>query len=219
MRRSTNTPAQGFRPSSWWTKTAKWFSIRMPARITAAPKPSWPTSSSCSPARLPRKSRKRADGSRLEQTHGRDRDPAAETDIDITARLAMAKLILAGKIKVALFFVPVVEGKGIGIELAPDDFRVPGIGRQVRQIDIVKQTGLDRFRQDVGEDRSGPSRGAGPVEFDFGFAIVRDGDPGPAMQDRLAHRGDRAGIVNVRAEIRAVVDPAQDPFCVRDQFE
>jgi hypothetical protein len=50
----------------------------------------------------------------------------------------MAKLILAGKIKVALFFVSVVEGKGIGIELAPDDLRRCGIGGQVREIYVVK---------------------------------------------------------------------------------
>jgi hypothetical protein len=39
------------------------------------------------------------------------------------------------------------------------------------------------------------------------------------MQDRFAHRGDRAGVMHVRAEIRAVVDTAQNPLRVGDDFE
>ena len=35
----------------------------------------------------------------------------------------MPQLVIAREIKIALFFVPVIEGQRIRIERAPDDFR------------------------------------------------------------------------------------------------
>ena len=58
-----------------------------------------------------------------------------------------------------------------------------------------------------------------PIESHAGFAIMRDRDSRPAVQDGFAHGGDGAGIINVRAEVRAVVDAAQDPFRVGHEME
>src|SRR3954447_24950263 len=46
-----------------------------------------------------------------------------------------------------------------------------------------------------------------------------DCDSRPAMEDGLAHGGDRSRIMDVRPEVRAVIYPAQDPFRVRNDFE
>lgn len=128
-------------------------------------------------------------------------------------------MVIAGEIEVALFFVSIVEGKGIWVELAPDDFRCLGVGRKVWQVHVVKQAGLDWSCEDVREDRRDPFRRARPIEFDFRFAVMGNRNPGPAMEHRFAHRGDCSRIMNIRAEIRAVINPAQDPVGVRNHLE
>jgi len=44
---------------------------------------------------------------------------------------------------------------------------------------------------------------------------MRKGDAGPAVQDGFAHGGEGARVIHIRAEIRAVIDAAQDPVRVR----
>src|SRR3954465_2727136 len=48
---------------------------------------------------------------------------------------------------------------------------------------------------------------------------MRNGNSGPAMQDALAHRGDRAGVMDVSPKIRAVIHPAQHPLRVRHDVQ
>src|ERR1700730_7360433 len=118
----------------------------------------------------------------------------------------MPELVVAGIIQAALFFVTVVEREWVWIERAPDDFRRVGARRKIWKVYIVEKTGLDWFRQEFGEDRSDPGRCAGPIVIHALLAIVRYGDPGPAMQHGFTHRGHGAGVVHGGAEIRAVSD-------------
>src|SRR4051794_31325653 len=104
---------------------------------------SWPILMRFSPAKTRHSWPRRAEQSSSEQPHRRHRDSSAETNIDITAGLAMAELILPRKIQIALFLVPIIEGQGIWIEIAPDDFRSFRVRRQVRQVYTVKKTRLD----------------------------------------------------------------------------
>lgn len=131
----------------------------------------------------------------------------------------MAQLIIARVIKVALFFVAIIEGQGIRIEGTPDNFGSPGIGRKVRQIHIIKKARLHRFCDDVGQDGSDPLGGASPMELYFRFAVMGHRDSGPAVQNRFAHRRNRAGIVNIGAEVGAVIDSAENPPGVRNHFQ
>ena len=48
---------------------------------------------------------------------------------------------------------------------------------------------------------------------------MRERDPGPAVQHRFAHRRDRAGVIDIRAEIAAVIDPAQHPIRIRHHMQ
>src|ERR1700745_836413 len=48
---------------------------------------------------------------------------------------------------------------------------------------------------------------------------MRKGDAGPAGPDGFADRRARARVVNISAEIRAVIDAAQHPIRVRHQME
>src|SRR5688572_23675784 len=136
-----------------------------------------------------------------EQSYRRHRDLPPETDVDVGARSSVPQLIVPREVEIALFFVAVVEGQGIGIERAPDDFRLVGSGRQHGEVYIIKEAGLDRLGYDVGEDGSDPASRPRPIVFHPRFAIMRDGNAGPTVQDRLAHGGYGARVMHVRAEI------------------
>src|SRR5436190_11358530 len=109
----------------------------------------------------------------------------------------MSQLVIAREIKIALFFVPVIEGERIRIERAPDDFRLFSVRRQIWEIDVVKKSRLDWPREQILKNRFYPFRSALPVERDSRFPIMRDRDPRPAVQHRFAHRRDRSGIMDV----------------------
>ncbi len=54
------------------------------------------------------------------------------------AKCAMPQLVIAGVIKAAFFFVPIVERQRVWVERAPDYFRIVGSGWKNRQIHIVE---------------------------------------------------------------------------------
>ena len=63
---------------------------------------------------------------------------AAEADVHTRAKCAMPQLVIAGVIKAAFFFVPIVERQRVWVERAPDYFRIVGSGWKNRQIHIVE---------------------------------------------------------------------------------
>jgi hypothetical protein len=48
---------------------------------------------------------------------------------------------------------------------------------------------------------------------------MRDRDSRPAVKERFANRRDRPRVINVGPKIRAVIDPAQNPFRFRNQMK
>ena len=57
-------------------------------------------------------------------------------------------MIIARVVEPAFFFVAVVQRQRAGIERTPDDFRAVGyFGREIGQIDVVEEAGLDRLRE------------------------------------------------------------------------
>jgi len=115
--------------------------------------------------------------------------------------------------------VPIIEGQGIWIEIAPDGFRRFRVRRQVRQVHTVKKARLDGPREEIFQDGVDPFCRALPIKRDTGFPVMLDCNSGPAMQDCFAHGRDRSRVMNIRAEIRTMIDPAKNPFRIRNYFE
>src|SRR5205085_12086354 len=78
------------------------------------------------------------------QPHGGHCDSSAEANVHVGARRSMTELIIAREIKIAFFLVPVIEGQGIRIERAPDDFRLRCVRRQVREGHKIREASLAR---------------------------------------------------------------------------
>src|SRR5664279_5997427 len=78
-----------------------------------------------------------------QQTNRCDSDAAAEADVHVSSRRAIAELVIAGVIEAGLFVVPIIEGQRLRIERTPDHGGFVGSGRKDRQIHVVEQSRLD----------------------------------------------------------------------------
>src|SRR5688572_11000099 len=97
-----------------------------------------------------------------EQSYRRNRDSSPETDVDVCARGSVPQLIVPGEVEIARFFVAIVQGQGIGIERAPDDFRSLAPCGQHGEVHIIEKARLDRPGDDPQKSRKG-TRAVGQV--------------------------------------------------------
>jgi hypothetical protein len=88
---------------------------------------------------------------------------------------------------------------------------------KVRQIHIVKEPWFNWPAQQNDEHPSDPIRRTLPIEFHPSLAIMRHRHARPAVQHRLPHRRHSSRVVDVGAEVPAVVNSAQYPIRVRNK--
>ena len=97
--------------------------------------------------------------------------PLAMTPPVVASNAKLAKAMPEPK-EAALFFVAIVKRQRVWIERTPDNFRVVHFGWKNRQVHIVEQAGLDRFRQYLPQDWRDPFHRTRPIIVDARFAIV-----------------------------------------------
>lgn len=88
---------------------------------------------------------------------------------------------------------------------------------QVRQVHIVKEPWFDWPAQQAGEHPPDPIRSTLPIEFHPSFAIVRHSHTRPAMQHTLPDGRHGSRVVDVGAQISAMIYAAQHPVRIRNK--
>src|SRR5687768_8860544 len=126
-------------------------------------------------------------------------------------------MIVAVVVPFAAFVVAITEWEWVRVEGTEDDFGVGPARLKMRKIYVIKKTGFDRSSEQFGQDPTDPAGGPLPIQLHPSFVIVRKRDAGPSVQNRFPHCGDRAGVINVSAEIATVINPAEHESGIRHQ--
>jgi hypothetical protein len=104
------------------------------------------------------------------------------------------------------------------IEWTVDDLWLRVRGTEMRKVDVVEKPSLYGAGKESREDAFDPAGSTPPINLHATFAILGKGDAGPSVEHRLTNRSDCPGIIDVGAEIPAVIDTAENPVRVRNNF-
>ena len=149
-----------------------------------------------------------------DQRHG---DPTAEANIDVASRPPDAATGSRPSRRTYRLRHD-SERQGRRVERAEDDFGIGLLGREVGEIDVPECARLPRVAPSGGAGGSSAHRtGPVPVDDPTPRHIMRQGDSGDAVDGGFANGRHGPGVMNVRAQVAAGVDPGQDPARPRSQ--
>ena len=154
----------------------------------------------------------------LKESNRSDCDIAPETNVYVRAWFATSRQVIA-IIRETIRFVPITQWQGIWVKRTPNDFGLGICRLEMRNIHIVKEARFNVPGHEFFQDGRYPGPGASPVEIFCLLVPMRNRDPRPAVQHRLADRCHRPGIMNVRAKIGSMIDPAQNPFGIGHKLQ
>src|ERR1051325_795367 len=140
----------------------------------------------------------------------RHADVPGKTNIDIAADDARPRVIVAVIVQ-SLVGSAEAQGQRPRIERTAADARLRLARRDVRQIHVPEGAGNDRLGENLRQHLTHPAAGALAIDLHAALAIMRKGDGGLAVQGGLADGGDGAGVIDIGAEIAAVVHAGEYP--------